>query len=108
MTSHRLDFLNPQWHRGMNVTIRKGSKWYLKAEVDDLVNLYQTGKVECVATGCIQSLRYIPFAEVSLRDLWEEHDRECGTAFGLTHAMLRAYPDFTLDDMVTVIRFEIL
>lgn len=105
---HRLDFLNPQWHRGMNVTVRRGGKWQAKAHIDDILELYQTDGDQPVAYGMIREVRYCPYKEVTLRDLLEEHDRECGTPFGLTHAMLKAYPEFNLEDMVTVIRFEIV
>jgi len=105
---HTLQFLNPQWHYGRNVTIRDGSKWYEKACPGDKVLICQTGAEDNIlAKGTIEEVRYAPYMEVSLGDLLEEHDRECGTPFGLTHAMLRAYPDFTLADWVTIIRFKI-
>lgn len=104
---HNLEFLNPTYHYGENVTIRKGRKWFDKARVGDTVVIRRTGHLDFICEGIITEVRLVPYSEVFLRDLLEEHDRECGTPFGLTHAMLRAYPDFTLDSEVTVLRFRI-
>lgn len=104
---HKLEFLNPQFHRGYNVTVRLGGKWIDKANSGDTVEIRRTGDDNPIAIGKITDLRFCYFGEVSLQDLLEEHDRECGTPFGLVYAMLRAYPDFKLDSMVTVVRFYI-
>ena len=104
---HVLEFLNPLYHLGDNVTIRMGDKWYRKASVFDLVNITQTGTSKPLATGVIREMWHIPFKEVTISHLWDEHDPECRNPDGLVKAMLRAYPRFTLEDSVTVIRFEI-
>ena len=107
MTEHALDFLNPQYHSGMNITVRKGDKWFKKAREGDKVWITKTGR-SCPETyGIIKEIDFRKFEEVTIRDLMEEHDRECNSPAGLILAMLRAYPDFTLDDGVTVIRFYI-
>jgi len=103
----RLNFLNPTWHRGMNTTVRRGDKWFLRAGTDDSVSIHQTGEDEAIAMGTVVSTRYCDFGEVTLRDLWEHHDRECGTPQGLLHAMVQSYPGFKSDESVTVIRFEV-
>ena len=105
--THKLEFLNPKWHYGANVTVRRGSKWIEKAFTGQQVDIVKTGSREVLAVGITDTIRLTPFKGVTIQDLWEEHDRECGTPFGLTHAMLRAYPEFTLDDTVAVIRFII-
>lgn len=106
---YRLDFLNPVWHYGANITMRLGKKWKDKNLEDyvDKVVLYRTGGKKPVAEGMVERSVYKPFNEVTIQDLWEEHDPECRTPDGLVKAMLRAYDDFTLASMVTVIRFII-
>ncbi len=104
---HTLEFLNPEWHCGDNVTIRLGDKWLKKSFVGQVVNVKRTGLEEILATGIIDEVRLCPFKDVSLHDLWAEHDPDCRTPNGLVNAMLRAYPDFTLDSWVTVIHFVI-
>jgi len=108
VVEHILQFLNPQWHYGPNITIRLGDKWHQNALARDTVVVVRTGEEDkFLARGVIESIMYIPFLEVSLSDLLEEHDPECRTPHGLVYAMLCAYPDFKLSDMVTVIRFII-
>ena len=105
--NHRLDFLNPTWHYGRNVTIRLGDKWALKAERNDTVSLHQTGYDLPLAVGNIAYIGYKPFKTVTIEDLFGEHDPECRNPDGLVRAMLRAYPNFNLDSWVTVIWFII-
>lgn len=105
---HTLQFLNPIWHRGANVTIRRGSKWFDKAQKGDEVEIVRTGEEPTViARGIIDVVSYHNFQDVAIQDLWEELDPECRTPDGLVRAMLMAYPDFTLDDKVSVVRFII-
>lgn len=42
MESHRLDFLDPVVHPGLNQTIRSGDKW-LKARPGDRLDICETG-----------------------------------------------------------------
>lgn len=104
---HRLDFLNPTFHYGRNVTIRRGHEWYEKAQKGDEVAIMRTGIDKILAQGKIESLICRRFRDVTIENLLNEHDPECRTPAGLVYAMLRAYPDFTLDDIVTVIEFVI-
>jgi len=104
---HTLEFLNPTFHRGDNVTIRNGRKWIEKAFSGQIVKVVRTGETEALAQGVVKDIRLIPFKGVTLQDLWEEHDPECRTPDGLTKAMLMAYPDFNLESEVTIIRFTI-
>lgn len=105
---HTLEFLNPKWHYGENVTVRLGHKWVEKAHEGDIVEIVRTGSSEVIATGVITAIRSVlRFSQVNILDLWAEHDPECRTPDGLVKAMLRAYPDFTLDSPVTIIQFHL-
>jgi hypothetical protein len=108
MKEHTLEFLNPQYHFGDNVTVRKGYKWVEKAHEGDVVWIVRTGETNPVAKGIIKEMNsHQTIKDCHLEDLWLEHDPECRTPNGLVVAMLRAYPDFTLNDPVTVIKFTI-
>lgn len=104
---HRLDFLNPKWHYGYNVTVRLGDKWLCKTNPGDKVSIYRTGAVAPLASGVIIQAEIMRFGDVRIKDLWIEHDPECRTPDGLIKAMLRAYPEFDLDSHVTVLIFDI-
>ena len=105
---HKLQFINPQWHYGSNTTVRLGLKWHDKAAVGDIVEIVRTGYESMVLSeGEITCIRAVPFMELPIFTLIEEHDRECSSYQGLIHAMLRAYPEFTLDSYVTLLIFKI-
>jgi len=106
--NHILEFLNPEWHYGENVTVRLGYKWVEKAYEGDLVEIVRTGQSQAITTGVITEIRSVlRFSQVAIQDLWFEHDPACRVPDGLVKAMLQAYPDFTLESPVTIIRFRI-
>lgn len=110
MKQHILLFKNPQLHKGLNITVRDGSKWILNANIGDEVNIYETGKddpQDRIAQGKIVGLAYIPFLCIPNGWLNLEHDESCRDFMGLLKAMIRAYPRFTAANMVTVILFEL-
>lgn len=104
--THTLEFLNPQWHYGENVTVRLGYKWVEKAHEGDIVEIVRTGESQVITTGIITEIRSVlRFTQVNIQDLWYEHDPECRVPDGLVKAMLYAYPDFTLNSPVTIVQF---
>jgi hypothetical protein len=104
---HKLEFLNPTFHKGLNVTVRLGNKWYKNAHVQDEIQICRADSNMPLAEGVIVGLKYVNFKEITIRDLLNEHDPECRTPGGLAFAMMGAYDEFSLDDDVTVIEFEI-
>jgi len=105
---HTLEFLNPRWHYGENVTVRLGAQWADKVSVGDYVQIAQTGDVTPIATGKVIDTRLCDFPSITIAELKKEHDPSCRTPDGLVYAMLQAYPDFHLNSTVTVLTFKIL
>jgi len=108
---HELLFLNPVLQTGLNVTVRKGDKWFSKARAGDELNIYETGKTnfhERKAFGKVVGLAFLPCNMIPSEWLLLEHDLTCRNQWGLQKAMLRAYSNFKVNDLVTVILFDVL
>lgn len=105
---HDLLFLNPVLNKGVNVTVRRGTKWADKAVVGDEVLIFETGKMDhCFGKAEIIGLACLPCNMIPAEWLMLEHDATCKTQHGLEKAMKRAYPNFKSDDIVTVLLFEL-
>jgi hypothetical protein len=107
MNEYLLEFINPVYHQGLNVTVRRGIKWYDKAKIGDKVWINQTGNNCPEIDGIIVGLKYEQFLYLRKDELAFEHDPDCKDISGLRKAMIRAYPDFTDDEDVTVLSFWI-
>jgi len=107
---HILLFTKPEFRPGLNVTVRRGKRWFDTSSVNDELNIYRTGNEnphERIAFGKIEGLAYIPFLSIPSDWLAVEHDRACHDLNGLLKAMVQAYPDFNPMEIVTVILFRI-
>lgn len=108
MSEMVLQFKNPEFHKGLNVTIRRGLKWYANASVGDKIKIVRTGEEDIpLATGMIVGLKPQNFLAIRPDDLAFEHDPACTNWDGLIFAMERAYPDFKEDEEITVVSFWI-
>jgi len=112
MSQHELLFLNPVLHKGLNVTVRDGEKWFQKAKVGDELNIYKTGDTNYhkrVALACVVGLAFLPCNMIPAEWLLLEHDSTCRDQNGLFKAMVRAYGNnFQASNLVTVILFDVL
>lgn len=102
----KMEFLNPTFKDGSNLTCRLGTKWCHKLAPLMRIKLVETGKnngPEALITA------YWPtkFSEIDEAILKDEHDPDCRTFNGLAEVMRNTYPEFTLDSVVTLVRFEI-
>ena len=105
---HTIQFLNPTWHYGTNVTVRLGDKWNKNAEIGDSIKLVKTCEEgRALVEGTVTKKIYCRFMDLPVEVLALEHDRECAFLGGLVIAMLRSYPEFNHESMVTAIYFEI-
>jgi hypothetical protein len=102
-----MDFLNPEFYPGMNVTVRRGDKWYNKARVGDAIEFYKIGLLEPINCGKIVGMAYLPFLLIPEQFLSYEHDLTCDNFMGLLEAMKKAYPDFSAEELVTVVIFKV-
>jgi hypothetical protein len=87
-------FINPTHHQGRNLTVRRGVKWSTETEA----NILGVGK-RSIET------KVMAFKDLTEDDLKFEHDHTCRTIGGLINAMLRAYSDFTSEDIVTLVYY---
>ena len=94
-----LEFSNPVFKDGINLTTRRGRKWHgVDMAYIQLGGEYRFGPA-------ILATRVLPFNEVTDADLKNEHDPSCRTVEGLAVEMKRVYPEFDLTDEVTLVEF---
>jgi len=107
----KLLFINPELREGLNMTVRRGDKWFKQARLNDTLEIFKTGYEDHpsyrIATGQVVGLALIPFILIPSEWLAVEHDRACRNMKGLLHAMKRAYPDFNDVEHVTVLLFTV-
>lgn len=90
-----LQFLNPEVHGGINITVRNGSKWRHFVGHGDVIPVVETGREDEPLGGAV-ILATIPvdtLEKIHPYLLQFEHDQTCRTVEGLRAAMDRAYPD---------------
>jgi hypothetical protein len=99
----RLRFDRPVFRAGINVTVRRGTKWAdlaKKGPVEFLDN--QTNRV--IGKSTLQAV-VMKFADLHDSDLVNEHDPACRNYYGLLNAMRDVYPDFSERELVTIVSF---
>lgn len=102
-----LYFLNPVYAPGLNVTVRRGHKWWDMVKPGDLVFVRETGKPKTLVSGVVIGAYPTTCEEIPEEVLEKEHDPDCRNLGGLLEAMHRAYGDFEDDDEVSVLVFDI-
>lgn len=106
MVEHTLEFLNPVFRSGLNLTVRRGDKWK-KANPGDPLHIVKTGETDG-RLGFVEDVIVTRFSSLNrYADLLQyEHDPECQNVEGLIKAMKRAYGDaFSTDDQVILLLF---
>lgn len=93
----RLEFSNPVFKPGRNITVRRGRKWSVES-----IAAVQVGMSLVVVE--LSSLTYM-FSQLSDHILRDEHDPSCRTVDGLFKEMCRVYPGFDRNEEVTVVTF---
>lgn len=94
-----LTFVNPQFHRGRNLTVRRGSRWHGVA----LARLQLPPGVPEPTVALTTQLRL--FNTLTAADLRDEHDPSCRTPEGLLQVLQQIYPGFQADETVTLVHF---
>lgn len=96
-----LFFLNPVFHDGINLTVRRGEKW-----MDRSITPYVT--IDGIEVELPQVVRrYVRFSNLTDDDLHYEHDPQCRTVEGLEKELKRIYEGFHRDEMVTLLYFNL-
>lgn len=94
-----LEFSNPVFNDGINVTVRRGTKWNgVDMAYVQLGGTHRHGPV-------ILHTRSIEFNKLTDADVMHEHDPSCRTVAGLAVEMKRVYPEFAETDVVTLVTF---
>lgn len=89
---HRIDFIKPCVHRGLNYTVRRGPKWFERLQIGDCVNLGQTDG-DVFEQAVVTEILNCELSALPQRVYNFEHDPSCRDLLGLRSAMIRAYQD---------------
>lgn len=106
MIEHDIEFKNPIFHSGLNVTVRSGKKW-LKAMPGDELQIFKTGEKDWIHTAHVVAavettavgLNYNPFP------LQFEHSPGARTFPGLAEEMAAAYGECWTNEPVVILYF---
>jgi hypothetical protein len=109
MSVYKMEFQNMIFFRGVNLTIRKGPKWYERTKPGDKLYLIPPGgrATNASMVGRVVYIAYLPLGFVPESWLALEHDPDCRTVEGMAAALMLAYGEVKVDDLVTVIFFEV-
>ncbi|WP_108484577.1 hypothetical protein [Oceaniglobus ichthyenteri] len=102
---HKIDFVNPTFHSGLNITVRHGDRWTKLARIGDRLQIAgREGEIQAPLVGMFYSdLRDIPQAFLDL-----EHDGDARTHAGLKTILDQIYgPTQDGERMVTTLFFLI-
>jgi hypothetical protein len=103
----KLQFGKAIFHKGLNVTVRRGSKWR-NLKMNERVQLVEMGaKLPPLQTAKIIGVMYLPFYLVPDSVLTREHDPSCRDREGLLDELQWVYDGFKVTDAVTVILFKV-
>lgn len=94
-----LTFVNPQFHRGRNTSVRRGSRWHGVPHASVERHVGQPAITVALTT----QLRH--FNSLTAADLGDEHDPGCRTLEGLLRVLQQIYPGFQADETVTLVHF---
>lgn len=102
-TENPLLFQKPDFHPGVNVTVRKGAKWFGTLNVGDLVTIAEvdsnTGMQVERGKHLVLGIDYETVLETIPEDLLRfEHDPTCRTPDGLEDELRNIYGDDAMDD----------
>ena len=104
--THKLLFSNPVFRAGINVTVRKGSKWDDTLSSAETVDLATT-EGEHIARAIVLGTIFLPFCLLNGSGILKhEHDPRCRDFDGLYDEMKQVYPGFDKYQFVTVVFFE--
>ena len=96
-----LEFQNPTFTVGWNLTVRRGTRWHQVTPVR--LRLY--GGALSSPVHLLSEVRQ--FQSLTESDLADEHDPACRTPAGLLNIMRRSYDGFATTEYVTLCRFYV-
>jgi hypothetical protein len=102
-TLETLLFNNPVFHKGVNVTCRKGYKW--AQQMGAIVNVRDTDGTTDYGYGHILGAMVVKLNKIPECVLTLEHDPSCRTVDGIITEMKNVYGDDLKDDAPTTVLF---
>lgn len=99
-----MDFINPVFKKGLNLTVRSGEKW----------KVLKLGEKFILSNGesaVCEELIVCRFKDISFDDLDFVHDPECRTKIGLLNYLYGIYPQMSVtkeNSVVTLVFFTII
>lgn len=103
-----LVFDNPEFNEGLNLTVRRGTRWANEVGTTILIkDLYDN----VIGEATIMAVSVKRFVDLTDDDLELEHDPNDRTVLGLAQTMQQIYRRFnpdSPDELVTLIFFEML
>jgi hypothetical protein len=100
-----LKFNNPTFKAGINLTVRRGTRWDVYDGDTVMVQYINADGAQMRWATKIRT-RVFRFQDVTTEMLQDEHDPACRTYKGLRKVMFELYPDFHSNEMVTLVSFE--
>lgn len=100
----RLYFKKPVFNAGKNLTVRRGVKWAMNSS--ERVVICDADGEPC-GVGKITHISVMRFKDLDSSDLINEHDPRCRNWAGLYNVMHEICPRFTMNEIVTLIEFEV-
>lgn len=108
-------FTNPVFSEGENLTVRKGLKWYnTEFYLNEVFPVLKTdeqtdenGNRKILAYANIKTTLQFKFSDLPEDVLVDEHDPKCRTKKGLFKVMSKVYPGLSVNDIITLVYFEI-
>ena len=97
---------NNQFHVGLNVTVRNGTKYLSELEIGELVRLENLNN-DLLAGANVHMMIVGPMISLPKDILDMEHDPKCRNINGLFEVMKHCYPDIKITDVVTAIVLDI-
>ena len=87
-----LEFLNPVFNEGLNVTVRNGDKWLHRISPGDKIAVTKTGETPPVdSQNRVIGVFYCSLDELPAAILRHEHDPACRTKAGLRKVLDDTY-----------------
>lgn len=105
MATHDIDFVNPTFHSGLNITVRHGDKWVRQANIGDRLAIAgHDGPITATLTGMMAAMA----DEIPTGILGLEHDPDARDTTGLKRILDDIYgPTADGRRAVTVLFFTV-
>lgn len=97
-------FENPEFNDGINLTVRRGTKW---DQFRGDMYLQGVEKESPNNVGTIIETKVMRFEDIQKEDLELEHDSRCRDYEGLLECMREVYDDFDVYEIVTLVYFKV-